>query len=109
MAVELLGVEAGALELAVLAEEPGWWNLSATRNREVYVVDSSYLLQVGPGVVKAAESMARMCRPDLRGELGCDAEPRTDKGSLRVLKLEMTAAQRCRPSLLPSFFKPVPW
>ena len=109
VAVELVGVEAGALELAVLAEEPGWWGVSATRNREVYVVDAAHLLQVGPGVVQAAETMARMCRPDLREELGCASDARGDRGLPRVLKLDMTDGQRCRPSLLPSFFKPVPW
>lgn len=105
--VEIVGLESAALELAVLAEEPGWWNLHATRNREVYVVDAAHLLQVGPGVVKAAETVVRMCRPDLRGELG-ETLPRGGADD-KVLKLEMTAAQRCRPSLLPSFFKPVPW
>lgn len=105
--VEMVGVQSAALELAVLAEEPGWWSLKATRNREVYVVDASHLLQVGPGVVNAAETVVRMCRPDLRGELG-DSESRGDRDD-RVLKLEMTAGQRCRPSLLPSFFTPVPW
>lgn len=102
--VEVVDVESAALELAVLAEEPGWWSLKATKNREVYIVDAVHLLQIGPGTVEAAETVAMMCRPDLRDEL-VELPPRGD----RVLKLEMTAAQRCRPSLLPSFFKPVPW
>jgi hypothetical protein len=108
IAVEIVGLEAAALELSVLAEEAGWWSLRATRNREVYVVDAAHLLQIGPGVVHAAQTVARMCRPDLRDELGDSAAARRD-GAATVLKLQMTASQRCRPSLLPSFLKPVPW
>jgi ABC-type Fe3+-citrate transport system substrate-binding protein len=43
IAVEIVGLEAVALELSVLAEEAGWWSLRATRHREVYAVDGTHL------------------------------------------------------------------
>ena len=100
---EVVGVEEACVEAAVLASEVGWWGLTAVRHREVFVADGTAMQGAGPGVVGAMEVMARACRPDLRDELG------EGPGGVEVRKLEMADGQRCRPSLLPGFFKEMRW
>lgn len=100
---EVVTLDEACAEAAVLASEHGWWGQRAVRQREVYVADGTAMQGPGPGVVAAMEAMARMCRPDLRAELG------DGPGQVGVRKLEMAEGQRCRPSLLTAFFREMTW
>eukprot|EP00892_Ulva_mutabilis_P006510 jgi/Ulvmu1/4230/UM191_0003.1 len=98
---EVVSVEEACAEAAVLAGEPGWWGLSAVRQREMFVADGAAMQSAGPGLLGAMKVIARACRPDLRAELG------DGPGEVSVRKLDMAEGQRCRPSLLPGFFRKV--
>ena len=50
---------------AKLRALPGWWDLPAVRNRQVYAVDaSSYFARPGPRVVEGTELLAHLIHPE---------------------------------------------
>ena len=50
---------------AKLRTLPGWWDLPAVRNRQVYAVDaSSYFARPGPRVVEGTELLAHLIHPE---------------------------------------------
>ncbi len=61
-------VERAAREMQCLRQYPGWDNLRAVRNRQVWVLDGPrYFSQAGPGIVEGLELLARIFHPTLFG------------------------------------------
>lgn len=86
--------------LAALAAQPGWWCLPAVRNSQVYLMQAAYCVRAGPRVVDGVELLARLLLPP-----GCFASGRKVPPGV-VMKLSLTPGQRCRATLLPTYFVP---
>ncbi|GFR43763.1 hypothetical protein Agub_g4875 [Astrephomene gubernaculifera] len=84
-------------QLAWLAAQPGWWCLPAVRSSQVYLLQSAYCVRAGPRLVDGAELLARLLLP---GHFS--SSRKVPAGS--VMRLALAAGQRCRATLLPSYF-----
>jgi iron complex transport system substrate-binding protein len=64
-------------ELPLLAELPGWQNVSASRTRQVYALDgNAYLNRSGPRLVDSLEILAHLIYAGQIGVPECVAKPR---------------------------------
>ncbi|GIL93307.1 hypothetical protein Vretimale_15696 [Volvox reticuliferus] len=86
--------------LAALATQPGWWCLPAVRESQVYLMQSSYFVRPGPRLVDGVELLARLLMPGHYNN-----SRKVPLGE--VMQLSLAAGQRCRATLLPSYFVPV--
>lgn len=86
-------------QLASMAAQPGWWCVPAVRRSQVYLVHSPLVLRPGPRLVDGCELLARLLLP------GYASSRRVPPGA--VMRLSLAAGQRCRASLLPSYFVPM--
>jgi ABC-type Fe3+-hydroxamate transport system substrate-binding protein len=82
-------------KVEVLASQPGWWNLNAVKNREVYVLNNKIFSRPGPRLVDGVEMLARIFHPDLI------EEPLVEG---MCLKLNLEAGKKVRPGRLRNFF-----
>jgi iron complex transport system substrate-binding protein len=82
-------------EVAELAAQPGWWALPAVRSGQVFCVDCALVSRPGPRLVDGAELLGAILHPH--------AVPRRGGAGL-VLKLSLSAGQRCRHCLVPNYF-----
>jgi iron complex transport system substrate-binding protein len=93
------GLQRSLQEISLLAEQDGWWDLQAVRDREVYVVDHVYFSRPGPRLVVGLEILAQIVHPELfHGMI-----PATT-----ALKLELPTGQVCPPAALAAHFRPYP-
>ena len=81
-------------------QEPGWWTLPAVRTGDVYMIQASFLLRPGPSVVDAAQALGNLMWPS-------DVPQPVTLPAGSCFKLDLEPGQRCRPTALPSFFKPL--
>ncbi|GLI64433.1 hypothetical protein VaNZ11_007703 [Volvox africanus] len=86
--------------LAALATQPGWWCLPAVRDSQVYLMQSTYCVRPGPRLVDGVELLARLLMPG-----HYNSSRKVPPGA--VMRLSLAAGQRCRATLLPSYFMPV--
>ncbi|GIL46539.1 hypothetical protein Vafri_3524 [Volvox africanus] len=86
--------------LAALAAQPGWWCLPAVRDSQVYLMQSTYCVRPGPRLVDGVELLARLLMPG-----HYNSSRKVPPGA--VMRLSLAAGQRCRATLLPSYFVPV--
>ncbi len=82
-------------KVEVLASQPGWWNLNAVKNREVYILNNKIFSRPGPRLVDGVEMLARIFHPDLI------EEPLVEG---MCLKLNLEAGKKVRPGRLRNFF-----
>ena len=82
-----------------LAAQPGWRELPAVVNGEVYLIDHAYFSRPGPRVVDGLEILAQLTHPDLFTGM---VPPGT------VAKLDAAAAARCPAEEIGSCFAPFP-
>ncbi|GLC37760.1 hypothetical protein PLESTB_001474000 [Pleodorina starrii] len=87
-------------QLAALASQPGWWCLPAVRVSQVYLLQGSYCVRPGPRLVDGVELLARLLLPG-----HYSSSRKVPPGAL--MRLSLAAGQRCRATLLPSYFVPV--
>ncbi|EFJ40834.1 hypothetical protein VOLCADRAFT_107975 [Volvox carteri f. nagariensis] len=87
-------------QLAALAAQPGWWCLPAVRVSQVYLMQPSYCVRPGPRLVDGLELLARLLIP---GQYS--SSRKVPAGA--VMRLSLAAGQRCRATLLPSYFVPI--
>lgn len=92
-------LERSLREIGALAEQDGWWDLQAVRNREVYVMDHVYFSRPGPRVVEGLEMLAQMVHPERFNALIPDGA---------ALKLELPVGETCPPAALAGAFQPYP-
>ncbi|MGH2522752.1 MAG: ABC transporter substrate-binding protein, partial [Anaerolineales bacterium] len=59
---------ADKLTAELIAARPGWGNLTAVKNKAVYIVDEDAISRAGPRVVEALEALAKALYPDLFGK-----------------------------------------
>ncbi|KAG2439226.1 hypothetical protein HXX76_004588 [Chlamydomonas incerta] len=85
-------------QLAALAAQPGWWCLPAVRSSQVYLMQAAYCVRAGPRVVDGVELLARLLLPP-----GCFTSSRKVPAGA-VMKLSLAPGQRCRATLLPTYF-----
>ncbi len=83
------------LEVAELAGQPGWWALPAVRSGQVFCLDCALVSRPGPRLVDGAELLAAILHPQLVSRRS---------GAGLVLKLSLSAGQRCRHCLVPNYF-----
>lgn len=87
-------------QLAALAAQPGWWCLPAVLVSQVYLMQSPYFIRPGPRLVDGLELLARLLLPG-----HYSSSRKVPPGA--VMRLSLAAGQRCRATLLPSYFVPV--
>jgi ABC-type Fe3+-hydroxamate transport system substrate-binding protein len=83
-------------EVSVLAQQPGFWALTAVTTNQVYLLDHTRFSRPGPRLVDGVEVLARVLHPEAWPQ---EAPPGA------VLKLAMPKGQRCRPHQLRQFFE----
>ncbi|KAG2499042.1 hypothetical protein HYH03_003227 [Edaphochlamys debaryana] len=88
-------------QLAALAAQPGWWCLPAVRSSQVYLLQAAYCTRAGPRLVDGVELLARLLVP------GGGYSSNRKVPASAVMRLGLAAGQRCRASLLPSYFVPM--
>jgi iron complex transport system substrate-binding protein len=92
-------LERSLREIGSLAEQEGWWDLHAVREREVYVVDHVYFSRPGPRIVMGLEILAQVVHPDLFHNMIPAAT---------ALKLALLPGHTCLPAALAAHFQPYP-
>ena len=93
------GLERSLRELSYLAEQDGWWELTAVHAREVYVVDHVYFSRPGPRLVIGLEILAQIVHPELfHGMIP----------AATVRKLVLPQGHTCLPAALAAYFQPYP-
>lgn len=78
-----------------LARQPGWWDIRAVRDGEVYIVNSDYFVRPGPRVVQGLEIMAQLIHPELFENL---------IPAKSVAKLDRLAREDASPEKLARYF-----
>jgi cobalamin transport system substrate-binding protein len=61
----ILGDAAYGITPESIASRPGWENLSAVKNNQVYAFDDNLVSRPGPRLVDALEQLAKLLRPEL--------------------------------------------
>ena len=61
----LLGDAAYGVTPESIATRPGWENLSAVKNGQVFPFDDNLLSRPGPRLVDGLEALAKLLRPEL--------------------------------------------
>ena len=83
-------------KIEVLASQPGWWNLNAVKNREVYILNNKIFSRPGPRLVDGVEALARIFHPDL-------VEEPLVQGM--CFKFTLALGKKVRPKNLRNFFQ----
>lgn len=86
-------------QLADMALQPGWWNIPAVYNSNVFVVDEALFNRPSPRVVDGVRVLAGILAPPSGGGES-PLPPKT------CWKLSMKVGHRCRAKLLPNYFLP---
>lgn len=86
-------------EIPWLASQPGWGEIPAVRNGEVYLLDHVYFSMPGPRIIDGLEILAQLTHPQ---QFSGYIRPNT------VLKLDADAACAFPPGDIGACFKPFP-
>ena len=86
-------------EIPWLAGQPGWEDIPAVQNGEVYLLDHVYFSNPGPRIVDGLEILAQLTHPE---QFSGYIRPNT------VLKLDVDAAHACSPRDIGACFRPFP-
>lgn len=74
--------------------QPGWWELPAVKQQQVFIVDHAVFSRPGPRLVDGVELLARLLHPNL-------IQSACPEGT--VLNLQLPTSGCCK-QLLPSHF-----
>ena len=92
-------VSRGLNETSWLVGQEGWWNLTAVKTGDVYIIDHVYYSTPGPRIVIGLEILAQILHPELFPGM---LPPGT------VVKLDTVAARDSSPEKIASYFNPHP-
>jgi len=92
-------LERSLREIGLLVTQEGWWEMTAVRQRQVYVIDHVYFSRPGPRVLTGLEILAQITHPELFQGL-------IPSGT--VLQLALPSGRTCTPETFATFLQPYP-